>query len=79
MNLLSYGKAHQRTDGGSFWVIEHNTARQERCERIHTSTHSVEHDEGWITIRPDDILSGPVRYIPLHMVAEFSYYPAVNA
>lgn len=79
MNLLSYGEAHRRTNNEAYWVIEYNSARQERCERLPMSTHDVAFDETWLIIYPSDRATQPVRYVPAHRIGEFSCYPEVTA
>lgn len=88
MRLSTREEAHQRPEGCTsvYWVIEYDTARQDRYER-------VRYDEGWyvtdlasrgiLEIYPagDETGGGtlPRRQIPLHRIAEVTRYPEVEA
>ncbi|NUT27672.1 MAG: hypothetical protein HOV84_17405 [Streptomyces sp.] len=86
MKFTTRDEAHERPEGCTdvYWVVEYDTARQDRWERIR-------YDEGWyvtdsrggiLEIYPagDETGGGtlPRRQIPIHRIAEVTRYPQVE-
>ena len=73
--------AHKRPEGhtGRYWVIEYNTARAMRWERVTDDEFYVAHMRGGVLeIQPMHDGPLPTYAIPAHMIAKVAYFPEVE-
>lgn len=74
------GIAHaRRGETDRYWVIEYNTAREHRWERVDGATHHVASYKDQLEIIPLKDAPLPTRTIPMHMIAEITAYPEIEA
>lgn len=80
--FTSWEDAYVRPEGhdGVFWVIEYNTARADRFERVTDDEYYVSHlRDGVLEIMPMHDGPLPRHEIPAHMIAQVSRFPEIEA
>lgn len=79
--FTTWEDAYKRPEGhtGAYWVIEYNTARAHRFERVTDEEYYVTHlRDGVLEVIPTNDAPLPHHEIPAHMIAQVSRFPEVE-